>query len=71
MTPPPCAGQTSLFFSEVSDDETIAKGICSACPVVVRCAVAAFRGRERFGVWGGFTASERAGLVRVVRRRAS
>ncbi|MGW3483722.1 WhiB family transcriptional regulator [Rhodococcus indonesiensis] len=40
--------------------ERAAKQICAVCPVVDQCRTHAVNWRERFGVWGGMTAAERA-----------
>jgi WhiB family redox-sensing transcriptional regulator len=64
-----CAGQTDVMYDEDRVDE--AKAVCAICPVAARCALAAVRRHERYGVWGGFAAAEREALVRGVRRRAS
>ena len=46
---------------------SLAKRICASCPVQRQCADYALAADERYGVWGGLTAEERA---RQVRRRA-
>ena len=69
---PACAGLTTLFYAD--DDESIAKAkaICSRpCPTAVRCLFDALRRGERFGVWGGLSADERAELVADLRQRAA
>lgn len=44
---------TPLFFSEDFYEITRAKAICSACPVMTECRVAAEASHEPWGVWGG------------------
>jgi WhiB family redox-sensing transcriptional regulator len=46
---------------------SLAKRICASCPVRRQCADYALAADERYGVWGGLTAEERA---RQLRRRA-
>jgi hypothetical protein len=58
------------MYSEKPEDEVLAKALCSTCPLVIRCGLAAIRRNERFGIWGGWTPAERAELVKGVRRRA-
>jgi WhiB family transcriptional regulator, redox-sensing transcriptional regulator len=45
-----------------------AKAICRECPVREECLRAAMDGREKIGIWGGFTPEERARLDRLSRR---
>ncbi|TDT97914.1 WhiB family redox-sensing transcriptional regulator [Streptomyces sp. 846.5] len=47
--------------------ERAAKQICGACPVLGQCRQYALAAREPYGVWGGLSEDERAGLLR--RRR--
>ena len=42
--------------------EAAAKVVCSGCPVRPECAAHALSTREPYGVWGGFTESERLRL---------
>src|SRR6478752_1271906 len=43
--------------------EISAKSICRTCPVRPECAAHALAVREPYGVWGGFTESERLRLL--------
>jgi len=43
--------------------EAEAKAVCRACPVRAECALHALRVREPYGVWGGFSESERLALI--------
>ncbi|MBT8227443.1 MAG: WhiB family transcriptional regulator [Dactylosporangium sp.] len=43
--------------------ETAAKAVCDRCPVRAACAAHALSTREVYGVWGGFTESERLRLL--------
>ncbi len=43
--------------------EIAAKSICRSCPVRAECASHALAAREPYGVWGGFTESERLRLL--------
>lgn len=40
-------------------DQERAKAICQTCPLLVPCAVGAFRRREEDGVWAALSAEER------------
>ena len=60
---PPEEEQGEYFRLRVS----LAKRICRDCPVRRQCAGYALATDERYGVWGGLTAAERA---RRLRRRA-
>ncbi len=51
--------------------ETVAKEICSWCPVRTECAEYALSKPERFGVWGGMGEDERASVRRRNVRRAA
>src|SRR4029434_2667480 len=43
--------------------EIAAKALCGSCPVRAECAAHALAARELYGVWGGFTESERVRLL--------
>ena len=67
-----CRGTHShLFFPpstfERKDErerrELRARTICRVCPVMSECLEYAMRIREPYGIWGGFTESERRDLV--------
>ncbi|MGI8574732.1 MAG: WhiB family transcriptional regulator [Egibacteraceae bacterium] len=53
-----------LFYSEEVHDMRAALNICAACPVVAPCLETAMRYRDRFGVWGGTTETERRRIFR-------
>ena len=69
-----CANEdVSLFYDH--DRETfdgrqsrilIAKSICEACPVRKECLETALRNEEPYGIWGGYTPSERHALKRIL-----
>lgn len=42
--------------------ETSAKAVCARCPVRAECAAHALTVQEPYGVWGGFTETERTQL---------
>jgi WhiB family redox-sensing transcriptional regulator len=52
---------TDVFFadSDAPKKSTVAKAICSACPVREDCLDYAIRNCELYGIWGGTTATER------------
>lgn len=60
-----CRGMdTDLFYPEgrgraLRARESIAKTVCSDCPVARQCRETASDGPERFGIWGGLTEGER------------
>lgn len=69
-----CRGNHShLFFPpstfERKDErerrELRARAICRVCPVQSDCLDYAMRIREPYGIWGGFTESERRELTAV------
>lgn len=71
-----CRGlDTNLFYpawrerrSQVrSSREERAKEICGRCPVVASCLADALARRDVWGVLGGTTPQERAGLLRKAR----
>ncbi len=42
-----------------------AKAICATCPVIKECREQSLKVREPYGVWGGFSESERLRLLAV------
>jgi WhiB family redox-sensing transcriptional regulator len=40
-----------------------AKAICQGCPAIQRCLDHALKVREPYGIWGGMSEDERAGLL--------
>jgi WhiB family redox-sensing transcriptional regulator len=66
-----CRGRdSSQFFhpdgergSSRNRRETKAKAVCVTCPVRAQCAAHALAVREPYGVWGGFSESERLRLL--------
>lgn len=65
-----CRGRDSAQFFHPDGErgssrmrrEAAAKVVCSGCPVRPECAAHALSTREPYGVWGGFTESERLRL---------
>lgn len=57
------------FFPEKHSDEentraiNSAKQVCSACPVKMDCLNWALTNEEKYGIWGGLTATERRRLT--------
>jgi WhiB family redox-sensing transcriptional regulator len=45
--------------------ELAAKALCRACPVRAECAAQSLTAREPYGVWGGFTETERLRLLAI------
>jgi WhiB family transcriptional regulator, redox-sensing transcriptional regulator len=67
-----CGRDPTLFYKNDLDSEeqtrhrvTKAKAVCMSCPVRPQCAAYAFAVAEPYGIWGGFTESERARLITV------
>ncbi len=65
-----CRDRTAQFFHPDDDlgrisrrlREAAAKRLCLSCPVRAECATHALTVGEEYGVWGGFTETERARL---------
>ncbi|GAB3798622.1 hypothetical protein GCM10027605_10570 [Micromonospora zhanjiangensis] len=68
-----CRGRDSAQFfhpdgergSSRNRREANAKAVCFTCPVRAECAAHALAVREPYGVWGGFSESERLRLLAV------
>jgi WhiB family redox-sensing transcriptional regulator len=68
-----CRGRDSAQFfhpdgergASRSRREATAKQLCRRCPVRAECAAQALTSREPYGVWGGFTETERLRLLAV------
>src|ERR1044071_171623 len=66
-----CRGRDSAQFFHPDGErgasrarrESAAKAVCGACPVRAECAAHALAAREPYGVWGGFTETERLRLL--------
>lgn len=66
-----CRGRDSAQFFHPDGErgasrnrrETNAKTVCVTCPVRAECAAHALAVREPYGVWGGFSESERLRLL--------
>lgn len=59
-----CVNQEELFFAPLNERpmkrnkrETKALAFCAVCPVIAECRVYGLR--ERYGIWGGLTESDR------------
>jgi WhiB family transcriptional regulator, redox-sensing transcriptional regulator len=66
-----CRNRAGAQFFHPDDDlgrisrrlrEAAAKQVCEGCPVRAQCATHALTVGEEYGVWGGFTETERARL---------
>lgn len=66
-----CRDRATAQFFHPDDDlgrisrrlrEAAAKRLCGSCPVRTECATHALTVGEEYGVWGGFTETERARL---------
>jgi len=66
-----CRGRDSAQFFHPDGErgasrgrrEAAAKSVCQSCPVRAECAAHALAAREPYGVWGGFTETERLRLL--------
>lgn len=67
-----CVGMESAVFFHPSGERGLAraaraehaKKVCRGCPVLWECREHALAVREPYGVWGGLTEEERAGILR-------
>ena len=69
-----CHGIGDMFFAESNDEQAhayAAKRVCASCSVRLDCLQYALDRRERFGIWGGLTASERQRMHRREHRNSS
>jgi WhiB family transcriptional regulator, redox-sensing transcriptional regulator len=66
-----CRGRAEFFDDDTDHPplrhyrEARARALCQSCPVRARCAAYALRQREPYGIWGGFTESQRRRLLTV------
>jgi WhiB family redox-sensing transcriptional regulator len=66
-----CRGRDSAQFFHPDGErgssrlrrELAAKAVCRTCPVRAECAAHSLSTREPYGVWGGFTETERLELL--------
>lgn len=66
-----CRGRDSAQFFHPDGErgasrarrESAAKAVCITCPVRAECAAHALAAKEPYGVWGGFTETERLRLL--------
>jgi WhiB family transcriptional regulator, redox-sensing transcriptional regulator len=66
-----CRGMDSSWFFHPDAErgprreqrEADAKAICARCPVIADCRAHALQVQEPYGIWGGLTEHERAGLL--------
>jgi len=56
----------SIFFGSTREEIQQALALCAVCPVRSECLEHALEARERFGVWGGTTESERRKILRRI-----
>lgn len=64
-----CEQSPDAFFIETGDENTrfkvsVARKICSDCPVRLLCLDYALQAGEDQGIWGGLTANERRTIQR-------
>jgi WhiB family redox-sensing transcriptional regulator len=52
-----------IMFSELASKVARAKAICASCPVASKCLQFALDDDIEFGIFGGYTPSERKALV--------
>lgn len=56
--------EPDLWFPHAGENTNDPKQVCAGCPVRVKCLQHALDNDERWGVWGGLTASERRRLLK-------
>ncbi len=69
-----CRGKSiGLFFADEDDffSEREAKKVCASCAVREQCLEQALADREKVGIWGGFSPTERRRMLRRRRREAA
>lgn len=62
-----CHDIGDMFYVDTNDESSIAlaaKRVCASCSVRVECLSYALKQKERFGIWGGMTATERQRMHR-------
>jgi WhiB family redox-sensing transcriptional regulator len=66
-----CKGRGDLsFFPEKGENVGWRREFCGECPVAFDCAQYAIQNEIEFGIWGGLSPAERAGLSATGRIRA-
>jgi WhiB family redox-sensing transcriptional regulator len=68
-----CRGRDSATFFHPDGErgsarvrrDNAAKAVCRVCPVRPECAAQSLASQEPYGVWGGFTESERTRLLNL------
>ena len=53
------------FFPEKGGSTLPAKQICRRCPVRAQCLQTALERKERYGIWGGLSDTERRRMMRA------
>lgn len=67
-----CRGlDAAIFYPMTEEQAASAKQVCSVCPVRGDCLEHALGVREKEGIWGGATESERRRIIRQRRRAAA
>ena len=58
------SSNTDAFFPAMNDIDAVnaAKAVCAICPVITDCREYAMDNDIEFGIWGGMTPGERAGM---------
>lgn len=62
-----CHDIGDMFYVEAHEESSLAlaaKRVCASCPVRVECLSYALQHKERYGIWGGMTATERQRMHR-------
>lgn len=57
-----------MFFDPTREATKVARRVCAPCPVRNRCLLDALLSGSVFGMWGGLTETERAGMHTAVSR---
>lgn len=53
-----------VFYPDKGGSVDAAKAVCETCPVREQCLEYALRNRERFGVWGGASVTDRRKMLK-------
>ena len=65
-----CKGErTDMFYPDIGGPSLRqvqrARGMCRKCEAIDDCLIAALKGREFYGIWGGVTPKQRRVLARL------
>lgn len=64
---PPSSKMSSRFYPVKGESAAKARAICNMCPVKTECLDYAYINKEKFGVWGGKSESQRRRIFKIRR----